>query len=191
MSTGRKRSPRGGRTTRWIGWGLTAVVVAAGLGLALSRAPGGDVAVSGTVTLGGPAPDITMTDFEGERFELSDFEGKPLVVNFWASWCPNCVAEMPDFERVHQATAGEIGFLGINQSDARNAAEELARQTGVTYRLASDPQGEIFNAFGGAGMPTTVFIDASGAVVDVVVGQLSKETLTEYVERSFPDHDVG
>lgn len=145
MSTGRKRSPRRGRprrgrTTRWIGWGLTAAVVAAGVGLALSRAPGGDVAVSGTVTLGGPAPDITMTDFEGERFELSDFEGKPLV---------------------------------------------------VTYRLAADPQGEIFNAFGGAGMPTMVFIDASGTVVDVVVGQLSKETLTEYVERSFPDHDVG
>lgn len=176
---------------RWIGWGLLAAVVVVGLGIALSSAPKGDVEISGAAALGQPAPDITMTDFEGKRFDLSEYEGKPLVVNFWASWCPNCIAEMPDFEKVHQATAGDIGFLGINQSDAAGAARDLARQTGVTYRLASDPQGEIFQAFGGNGMPTTVFIDASGNVVDVVVGQLSKDTLTGFIERSFPDDDVG
>ncbi|MDQ3963323.1 MAG: TlpA family protein disulfide reductase [Actinomycetota bacterium] len=176
---------------RWIGWGLLAVVVIVGLGALLSSAPKGDVQISGSVALGEPAPDITMTDFDGDRFELSDFEGKPLVVNFWASWCPNCIAEMPDFEKVHQATEGEIGFLGINQSDARGPAENLARQTGVTYRLAVDPQGEIFQTFGAQGMPTTVFIDASGNVVDVVVGQLSEDTLTGYIERSFPDRDAG
>lgn len=173
--------------TRWVRWGLLAVVVIAGLGLTLSRAPKGDVRLSGTVALGEPAPEITMTDFEGQRFELSDYEGKPLVVNFWASWCPNCVAEMPDFEKVHQATAGEIEFLGINQSDARGPAEDLARETGVTYRLAADPRGEIFQAFGAPGMPVTVFIDASGNVVDVVVGQLSKDTLIGYIERSFSE----
>lgn len=175
---------------RWVGWSLVAIVVTAGLGIALSRAPGGDVTVSGAAALGEPAPDVAMTDFEGERFNLSDYEGKPVVMNFWASWCPNCVAEMPDFERVHQSAAGEIVFLGINQSDDRPSAEDLAHETGVTYRLAADPQGEIFQAFGGAGMPTTVFIDPSGNVVDVVVGQLSQDTLTGYIERSFPDHDV-
>lgn len=179
------------RITRWVGWGLSAVLGVVGLGLALSRAPRGDGTASGTVALGQPAPDIVMTDFEGRRFELSDYEGKPLVVNFWASWCPNCAAEMPDFEKVHQAAAGEIGFLGINQSDARGPAEDLARATGVTYRLAVDPQGEIFQIFGALGMPTTAFIDASGNVVDVLVGQLSRDALTEYIERSFPDHDLG
>ncbi len=176
---------------RRLGWALFGVLVVAGLGFALSRAPQGQVSVSGDVALGGPAPDIAMTDFGGERFELSDYEGKPLVVNFWASWCPNCVAEMPDFEKVHRATRGEIEFLGINQSDATEPARDLAHETGVTYRLAEDPQGEIFQAFNAGGMPTTVFIDASGNVVDVVTGQLSRETLIEYIERSFPDHDVG
>jgi peroxiredoxin len=196
MSADRRATPGNGRlprtrTTRWIGLGLVAVVGAVALELTLSRAPKGDVTVSGAVALGQPAPDITMTDFEGERFELSDYEGKPLVVNFWASWCPNCVAEMPEFENVHQATAGEIGFLGINQSDARGPAEDLARATGVTYRLAVDPQGEIFQVFGAPGMPATVLIDAWGNVVDVVVGQLSKDALTEYIERSFPSDDGG
>lgn len=183
----RSRAIRRARTTRRIWWGLLAVVVVAGLGLTLSRAPKGNVEISGTVALGEPAPDIAMTDFDGDRLKLSDFEGKPLVVNFWASWCPNCVAEMPDFERVYQASVGEIGFLGINQSDAPGAAKDLARQTGVTYPLAVDPQGEIFQIFGAPGMPTTVFIDASGNVVDVVVGQLSADALTGYIERSFPE----
>lgn len=179
------------RNARGMRWGVSAVVIVGGLGLALSLAPPGDVRVSGDVALNSHAPAIAMTDFEGESFELADYEGKPLVVNFWASWCPNCVAEMPDFEKVHQATKGEIEFLGINQSDARGAAEDLAHQTGVTYRLAADPQGKIFQAFGAAGMPTTVFIDAEGNVVDVVVGQLSKDTLIEYIERSFRDLNVG
>ncbi|MCA1674014.1 MAG: TlpA family protein disulfide reductase [Actinobacteria bacterium] len=179
------------KRTRWLWWALTAMVAVAGLGWVLSRAPQGQVRVSGEVALGDAAPDIALTDFDGERFELSDYEGKPLVVNFWASWCPSCVAEMPDFEEVHRATKGQIEFLGINQSDAPGAARELARETGVTYRLAADPQGEIFNAFDAPGMPTTVFIDASGNVVDVVVGQLSREMLTELIESSFPEHDVG
>lgn len=179
------------KTIRRITRTLVAASVVGGLALALSLAPEGDVSVSGTAALGQPAPDIALTDFQGDPFELSDYEGKPLVLNFWASWCPNCVAEMPDFENVHRATKGEIAFLGINQSDAHGQALDLARETGVTYRLAADPQGEIFNAFGAPGMPTTVFIDASGNVVDVVVGQLSRETLIEYIESSFPEHDVG
>jgi cytochrome c biogenesis protein CcmG/thiol:disulfide interchange protein DsbE len=191
-SPGSATTPRTrSKTARWLSWGLLALAAAGGLAWALSRAPEGRVRSSGEVALGGPAPDIAMTDFDGETFQLADYEGKPLVVNFWASWCPNCVAEMPDFERVHRATAGEIEFLGINQSDARAPALQLARETGVTYRLAADPQGEIFQSFGGVGMPTTVFIDSAGNVVDVVVGQLSKDTLTEHIERSFPDHDVG
>lgn len=191
--TSSRRHPRQGRA-RWLWWGLGAVVIVGGLGLALSLAPRGEVGevkVSGDVALGNPAPAISMTDFDGESFELADYEGKPLVVNFWASWCPSCIAEMPDFERVHQATNGKIAFLGINQSDSRDAAKDLARKTRVTYRLAFDPHGEIFQAFGAGGMPTTVFIDADGNVVDVVVGQLSKDALIGYIERSFPDNDVG
>ncbi|MGH2808122.1 MAG: TlpA family protein disulfide reductase [Actinomycetota bacterium] len=166
-------------------WATLAVVVIALVGVVAVRSSGGGPSVGGSAAIGAPAPDIEMTDFDGTRFSLADYEGRPLVLNFWASWCPNCVAEMPDFEKVFQATDGEVAFLGVNQSDAREPAEDLAHRTGVTYRLAEDPNGRVFQAFGGAGMPTTVFIDDDGRLVDVVVGQLSAGQLSEYIRDSF------
>lgn len=104
------------------------------------------------------------------------------MVNFWASWCPSCAAEMPAFEQVHQRFDETVEFLGVNHSDRRSSAEELADSTGVTYRLAEDPDGELFAAFGGTGMPTTAFIDADGGVAEVVVGQISAEQLTSLIQ---------
>ncbi len=125
---------------------------------------------------------VALTDFDGGRFTLESYRGRPMVVNFWASWCPSCAAEMPAFEQVHQRLRGSVDFVGVNQSDRRSSAEELARSTGVTYRLAEDPEGQLFNAFGGRGMPTTVFIDAGGGIAEVVVGQLSEEQLTSLIQ---------
>jgi thiol-disulfide isomerase/thioredoxin len=104
-------------------------------------------------------------------------------VNFWASWCLSCAAEMPAFERVHQRLDGKVTFLGINQRDSREAAEELVRSTGVTYRLAEDPRGRLFAEFGGTGMPTTVLIDGDGAVADLIVGPLSEQQLLSVIEK--------
>jgi peroxiredoxin len=94
---------------------------------------------------------------------------------------------MPDFEKVHQDVKEQVAFIGIDQRDDRSAAEDLAHQTGVTYRLAEDPDGRVFDAFGGVGMPTTVFIDADGRVVDVVTGQLNEALLRDFINRSFGD----
>ncbi|MGI8774125.1 MAG: TlpA family protein disulfide reductase [Actinomycetota bacterium] len=137
------------------------------------------------VPQGAGATTMELTDFEGRRFSLADYRGKPVVVNFWASWCPSCVAEMPDFEQVHTALGEEVAFVGINQSDTEEAAVDLAHETGVSYRLAADPDGRAFEAFGGLGMPTTAFIDADGNIADVVVGQLSKSQLESYIDRLF------
>ena len=169
------------RTIRWV---AIAVVGIVGLALALLRAPGGNVDRDDMAGRGRAAPDIALTDFDGDRLWLSDYRGKPLVVNFWASWCPSCAAEMPAFAKIHRETDGRVAFLGINASDARESAEDLATETGVTYRLAEDPRGEAFQAFGAPGMPTTVFIDASGNVADVVAGQLSEGQLRDYISES-------
>lgn len=182
---------KGLRRTRLAWWVGAAIATTIAVAAALTFAPESDVAVSGRTGVGEPAPDVAMTDFDGKRFELADYRGTPLVVNFWASWCPSCVAEMPDFEKVYRAVGGKVEFLGINHSDAPESAEQLAKDTGVTYRLARDQQGEIFQAFGALGMPTTVFIDADGNVIDLVVGQLSDEALMDYIRRSFPGHDLG
>ncbi len=89
---------------------------------------------------------------------------------------------MPAFESVYQDFKGEVEFVGINNNDNRQAALELARSTGVTYRLAEDTGGEAFAALGGTGMPTTVFIDASGRVVETVAGGLTGDQLTGLIE---------
>lgn len=167
-------------------WGTGLVVMLIAIALVTFAALKAGVSGPEQARSGSPAPDFQMTDFDGETFALSDHEGTPLVVNFWASWCPSCAAEMPEFEEVYRSFGGSVDFLGINHSDSRRAAEKLADETGVTYRLAEDPRGEIFAAFGGNGMPTTAFIDASGDIVDVVVGQLTGEILTEFIRESFP-----
>lgn len=182
------------RHRRWWALGLVAAVVLSG-GLALfAIGPRGatqsGAQVSGTAALGEPAPEVTLTDFDGESFSLQDFEGRPVVMNFWASWCPFCIAEMPDFEKVHRSLADEVVFLGIDQCEScqggsREAAERLVRETGVSYRLAEDPDGSVFVAFAGSSMPTTVFIDADGRVVEHVGGMLTEPQLRERLSRLF------
>ena len=170
-----------------IGW-LVGVVVAlavlAGVGRLLA-APSGPapadapVVVEGVAAIGRPAPRVELPGLRGGRVRLADLRGHPVVVNFWASWCPPCVAEMPDFQRVHRRLGDRVAFLGINQRDHRQAVEELARITGVTYPLAVDPAGRAFDAFGGRGMPTTVLIAADGTVAEVVAGPLDEQLLVE------------
>lgn len=185
--------PRGGaaqkgrrRPFRRLKWGAGGVVLVATVTLVTFAGLKAGFSGPEQARSGAPVPDLQMTDFDGEILALSDYKGTPLVVNFWASWCPSCVAEMPAFEKVYQSFRGSVEFIGINHSDTRSAAERLAEETGVTYRLAEDPRGEVFAAFGGNGMPTTAFIDASGNVVDVIVGQFTEDILIEFIRESFP-----
>jgi cytochrome c biogenesis protein CcmG/thiol:disulfide interchange protein DsbE len=123
--------------------------------------------------VGRPAPRLELPGLEGGRVRLADLRGRPVVLNFWASWCPPCAAELPEFERVHRRLAGRVAFLGVNQRDQPGAAEALARASGVTYPLATDPAGRAFDAFGGLGMQATVLIRADGTVAGIIAGQLS------------------
>lgn len=128
------------------------------------------------------ALDVPYQTIDGAVANLADFAGTPIVVNFWASWCPACVAEMPDFERIHAELGDQVVFLGLNMQETDpDAAAALVDQTGVSYRLGQDPDGAIFNRFGGIAMPTTVFIDADGAVVRTHGGVLFADDLAELI----------
>lgn len=131
---------------------------------------------------GEPAPDVEFEDFDGQTRTLADFRGQPLVLNFWASWCPPCIAEMPYIESVHQDLADRVGFLGMNTQDAMGPALDLVEQTGVTYELGLDPQGDIFRAFSVFTMPMTFFIDAEGEVVGRHGGILTEQQLRDEIE---------
>lgn len=129
------------------------------------------------------APDVTLEYFDGTSQRLSDLQGKPVVLNFWASWCPACISEMPAFGEVHRRLGAEVEFIGVNMQEVDlDAAIALAEQTGVEYRLAHDPQGSIYNLFGGIAMPTTVFISADGVVQRAHAGTIFADELLETIE---------
>jgi cytochrome c biogenesis protein CcmG/thiol:disulfide interchange protein DsbE len=110
---------------------------------------------------------------------LSNHSGAPLVVNFWASWCPPCIAEMPDLEAVHQLAGDQVRFLGINTQDTAQRAAELVEETGVTYDLVRDPDGEVSRAFEVFGMPSTFYVAADGTIVGRHTGLLTRDALVD------------
>ncbi len=177
--TGPNRGPRGRRLAIVAGSLVTVAAI-----LALAGFVSQDANDPGR-TAADPAPDVELVDFEGNTLRLSDFAGTPVVLNFWASWCPPCVAEMPDFEAVHQDVGDRVTFIGVNFQDDPDLAAALAVETGVSYLLVRDPQGVIFGEFDGLGMPTTVFIDAAGSVREVITGQMSQGQLRAKIAEHF------
>ncbi len=131
---------------------------------------------------GPPVPDRSFETFDGEQVSLPELSDRPLVVNFWASWCPPCVAEMPDFERVHVDRGDEVRFVGLNTQDTRDQADALVEQTGVTYDLGLDPDGALFTDFEVVSMPSTFFVDADGAVVHRHAGLLTEQQLRDLID---------
>lgn len=189
-SDGNQRTPVGGRSQRrrrvfLVAGSITAVAAIVVLFTLTSPQKAGNAGGSGDDIVANPASDIEMVDFDDETLRLSDFVGTPVILNFWASWCPPCVAEMPDFEAVNQDAGDRIMFIGVNFQDDPSQATRLAAETGVTYRLVRDPQGVIFSEFDGLGMPTTVFIDATGSIREVVTGQMSQPQLREKIAEHF------
>lgn len=144
---------------------------------------GGDTTRS-DATSGGvdPALEVPFTQFDGQVGTLDAYVGTPIVVNFFASWCTPCIAELPRFEAVHQEFGDRVEFVGLNLQDDRDAGLAVIAQTGISYDVGRDPQGAVFTSFEGFAMPTTVFIDAGGRVVEVWSGELSGAALRERIE---------
>jgi thiol-disulfide isomerase/thioredoxin len=108
---------------------------------------------------------VSFSRFDGSTGTLADYRGRPLVVNFFASWCAPCVREMTDFQQVHRELGDRVAFLGVNVRDRLEDGRSIVNQTGVTYDLARDPQGDLLQRLGGVAMPTTVLFNAEGKVV--------------------------
>jgi cytochrome c biogenesis protein CcmG, thiol:disulfide interchange protein DsbE len=152
---------------------LAAVVVLVAMAAACSSGGGAD---------GSDVAAISYERFDGTEASLGDYEGTPLVVNFFASWCAPCITEMPALEEVHQHYGDEVAFLGLAMNDTVEDAQELVDRTGVTWDLGRDPRGEIIRELGGIGMPTTVLVTAEGRVVETHTGQLTSGELTELID---------
>jgi cytochrome c biogenesis protein CcmG/thiol:disulfide interchange protein DsbE len=135
-----------------------------------------------------PAHDFDLENLDPAqpRVNLTDFRGRPLVVNFWASWCVPCRQEMPALEKVHQRVNDRIGFVGIDHQDTRPEALAFVRETMVSYPSAFDPRGGTATDYALYGLPSTVFIAADGGVLDQHLGAYSEADLQAELDRLFP-----
>ena len=108
---------------------------------------------------------------------LSQFRGRPVVLNFWASWCVPCRREMPAFEAAHRRLGSRVVFLGVNHQDALRAALKFLTETGVTYPSGYDPDGGVARKYGLFGLPTTIFVSPDGKVVARRTGETTADEL--------------
>lgn len=129
-----------------------------------------------------PADGLWVWGGDDEPLDLDVYEGRPLVVNFWASWCDPCIAEMPDLQQVAEERADEVTVLGINVQDAPSSAAGFVDDLGITYDLARDPDASYFQSVGGFGMPTTLLVDADGQIVYRHTGLLDAAELSDLVD---------
>ena len=132
------------------------------------------------------APDFTVMDAEGNAHKLSDFVGKPVILNFWASWCGPCKSEMPDFEEVYVEYKDRIHFLMVNLTDGHQetvaSAQKLITEKGYTFPVYFDTKLEAANAYYVYSIPQTFFIDKEGNLVAYAQSAISKEILYQGIE---------
>lgn len=131
--------------------------------------------------VGQPAPDFALLDVrDGESVvRLSDFRGKVVVLNWYASWCGPCRAEIPDFQEAYNALPDDLVLLGVNLEESQDLAAGLLEELGATYPAVMDSDGEIARHYRVSGMPTTFFIDRDGNVAAEGRGIITEESLRQ------------
>ena len=119
-----------------------------------------------------PAPDFNLKDPDGNPVRLADFQGKPLIINFWATWCPPCREEMPSMQRAHEILSGEgIGLIAINVGEDGETVARFAETTQVTFPLPMDEASSVVTGYPVRGLPTTFVVDAQGRLAYVATGE--------------------
>jgi len=132
------------------------------------------------------APDFTVLDTEGNSIKLSDLFGKPIVINFWATWCGPCRSEFPAYEDAYLEYGEDIVFLMVNLTDGqRDTVESVAafvQENSYSFPVYFDTSMEAAISYGAFSIPLSVFIDSDGNIIAVHRGAMSKDTLYAYID---------
>ena len=129
-----------------------------------------------------PAPGFTLADLDGLPVSLAELEGRPVMINFWATWCQPCVVEHPVLQAAARRWEGRAHFIGIVYQDDPDLIRAFIARRGGWGRTLLDPDGETAIAYGVYGAPETFFIDSEGTVVRKVTGPMGTSFLNDIIE---------
>lgn len=154
---------------------LIAVVV---LGLLVSTgctASAGNNTTPGAAAVGRPAPDFTLANLDGNQVSLSDFRGKTVFINFWATWCPPCREEMPAIETLYQQYKDkDVVVLGVDILETEGEVRQFVEEGGYSWIFVMDTTGEVTASYQVIAIPTSFFIDKEGIIRVIQIGAMTK-----------------
>lgn len=143
----------------------------------------GDAAATG-LAIGKTAPDFTLQTLDGEQVKLSDFRGQAVFVNFWATWCPPCRAEMPDMQKLYDDK--DIEILAVNMTDSEKSEEGVASFVAdmqLSFPVLMDTEGDISDAYNVKAYPTSYMIDAEGKISHIAYGAMNYNVMVQEFEK--------
>lgn len=154
------------------------------LALAVVACGGPGEAVPQGINQGNLARDFTLTSLDGSEVSLSDFEDSVVLVNFWATWCPPCRAEIPDLEEAYRAYQDD-GFvvLGINVEESHKVVEPFVDSMGMTYPVLLDERGQVMQEYRARGLPMSLLVDRDGVIQQRHMGTLTADQLESYLDK--------
>ena len=154
--------------------GLIALAAVASL-IAIALVASGPAGPPGpTADPAAPAFSLPVLGQSAQKISLSDYAGKPLIVNFFASWCQPCQKETPLLARFYRAEHAKVAIVGLDENDVLGSATSFTHKEGVSYPVAFDPEVVAASAYGVAGLPQTFFLDAKHRIVDRVFGAVTQ-----------------
>jgi peroxiredoxin len=130
------------------------------------------------VNVGESAPSFTLVDLDGNQVSLSNFRGKAVFVNFWATWCPPCRAEMPEMEAVYQEYKNkDVVVIGVNVLESEDDVRQFVEQGGYSWTFLLDVSGEVAANYEVVSIPASFFIDREGIIQAVNIGSMTEQVM--------------
>jgi peroxiredoxin len=139
------------------------------------------------VNTGNRARGFTLQTVDGDKVSLKDYEGKVVLINFWATWCPPCRAEIPDIQSTYEARQGDdFVVLGVNVEESRATVQQFMDEIEMTYPVLLDEGGKVLQMYRASGLPVSVIVSRDGVIQVRHVGYLTADQLEKYLADLMP-----
>jgi len=133
------------------------------------------------IDVGSLAPNFALSSISGEMIQLNQLQGKPVLINFWATWCAPCVMEMPNIQKYYKEFDQQFEVLAVNAGEKKLTVEQFANALGIEFPVLLDPDNKIQSLYRVRGYPTTYVLDADGIIRAQHIGMLGESQIEEYL----------